>query len=155
MVARVLVIDDDVAMMEMLRDLLDPKAFEIHTAQTGEQGIEFVRSGKLDVVILDLYMPGMDGWQVCKSIREFSRVPILVLSALSNPGMVARALDEGADDFLSKPVPSGVLVAHIIILETPVFRAERIFRQRKNRPVARVDKKPDSNWHFFFMQFRI
>jgi DNA-binding response OmpR family regulator len=112
-VARILVIDDDVAMTEMLRELLEPKAFEVRTAQTGEQGIAFARDDKLDVIILDLFMPGMDGWQVCKLIREFSRVPILVLSAMSNPSMVARALDEGADDYLSKPVPSGVLVAHL------------------------------------------
>jgi len=66
-----------------------------------------------DVIILDLFMPGLDGWQVCKSIREYSQVPILVLSAINKPGTVAKALDEGADDYLIKPVPSGVLVAHL------------------------------------------
>jgi DNA-binding response OmpR family regulator len=55
----------------------------------------------------------MDGWQVCKSIRVFSNTPILVLSAINDPRMVASVLDAGADDFLVKPVPSGVLVAHI------------------------------------------
>ncbi len=58
-------------------------------------------------------MPEMDGWEVCKAIREFSNLPILILSALDNPGMVAAALDAGADDYLIKPVPSGVLIAHI------------------------------------------
>ena len=58
-------------------------------------------------------MPETDGLQACKAIRQFSNVPILVLSALNNPGLIAMALDEGADDFLSKPVPSGVLVAHL------------------------------------------
>ncbi len=58
-------------------------------------------------------MPGMDGWQVCTEVRAFSDVPILILSALDSPGMVASALDAGADDYLVKPVPSGVLLAHL------------------------------------------
>jgi two-component system response regulator ResD len=55
----------------------------------------------------------MNGWQVCKIIREFSHVSILILSALDSPGLVAAALDAGADDYLIKPVPTNVLMAHI------------------------------------------
>ncbi len=55
----------------------------------------------------------MDGWETCKKIRKFSNIPIVVLSALNNPGMVASALDAGADHYLIKPVPSSILVAHI------------------------------------------
>jgi DNA-binding response OmpR family regulator len=58
-------------------------------------------------------MPGMDGRQVCKAIRQFSEIPILVLSALSKPETVARVLDEGADDYLIKPVSSDTLIAHL------------------------------------------
>ncbi len=58
-------------------------------------------------------MPGMDGWQVCSEVRKFSSVPIVIFSALDNPGLVASALDAGADDYLVKPVPSGVLIAHL------------------------------------------
>jgi two-component system KDP operon response regulator KdpE len=58
-------------------------------------------------------MDGTDGWHVCRSIREFSQTPILVLSVLNKPDAVAKALDEGADDYLIKPVPSGVLIAHL------------------------------------------
>ena len=65
------------------------------------------------MITLDLMMPDMNGWQVCKAVRGFSQVPILVLSALDSPGMVAAALDAGADDYLIKPVPSSVLLAHI------------------------------------------
>jgi DNA-binding response OmpR family regulator len=110
---RVLVIDDDAAMTEMLKVTLEPREFEVMTAHTGEEGIEAAKSLCPDVIILDLFMPGLDGWQVCKSIREYSKVPILVLSAINKPGTVAKALDEGADDYLIKPVPSGVLVAHL------------------------------------------
>jgi DNA-binding response OmpR family regulator len=58
-------------------------------------------------------LPDLDGWQVCKEIRKTSSVPILILSAINDPRMVASVLDVGADDFLVKPVPSGVLVANI------------------------------------------
>jgi DNA-binding response OmpR family regulator len=58
-------------------------------------------------------MPDMDGWQVCKAVRAFSNLPILILSALDEPAIVASVLDIGADDFLVKPVPSTVLVAHL------------------------------------------
>jgi len=109
----VLVIDDDITMTEMLRSVLEPQSFEVLTAYTGEDGIKVTRDMKPDVIVLDLFMPGMDGWQVCKTIREFSQIPILVLSALSKPGTAAKALDEGADDYLIKPVPSNVLIAHL------------------------------------------
>jgi DNA-binding response OmpR family regulator len=111
--SHVLVIDDDDAMIEMLKQVLEPDDFVLSVASTGQMGIENARKLAPDVIILDLLVPEMDGWQVCKSIREFSLAPILVLSAISKPGMVAKALDEGADDYLLKPVTSSVLVAHI------------------------------------------
>jgi DNA-binding response OmpR family regulator len=121
---RVLVIDDDVEMTELLKIVLEPNEFEVFSANSGVEGIESIRKNKWDVIILDLLMPEMDGWQVCEAIREFSQVPILVLSAVSKPGMVSRALDAGADDYLIKPMPSSVLVAHIKNL-TRRARAEK------------------------------
>lgn len=110
---RVLVIDDDAAMTEMLRLILEPNAFAVTVSHSGPEGIEAARSADPEIIILDLAMPDMDGWEVCKAIRGFSQVPILVLSAISNPGMVAQALDEGADDFLLKPMTTSVLIAHL------------------------------------------
>jgi DNA-binding response OmpR family regulator len=110
---KIIVIDDDPAMTELLQLLLQPTSSEIFTANSGPVGIDLIKNQKPDVVVLDLMMPDMDGWQVCKKIREFSEVPVLVLSALDNPGVVAEALDAGADDYLIKPVASGVLIAHI------------------------------------------
>ena len=109
----VLAIDDDPAMTELLTLLLKTHGFNVFTANTGEEGVAMTRKECPDVIILDLMMPSMDGWQVCSQIRKFSNVPILVFSALDNPGIVASALDAGADDYLVKPVPSGVLVAHL------------------------------------------
>ena len=110
---RVLVIDDDADMTEMLRLILEPNAFEVNVSHSGPEGIKSAHSLNPEVVILDLSMSDMDSWQVCREIRAFSQVPILVLSAISNPGLVAKALDEGADDFLLKPMTSSVLNAHM------------------------------------------
>jgi DNA-binding response OmpR family regulator len=110
---KILVIDDDPAMTDLLKLILAPTAATIIAANTGKEGVALSRSLAPDIILLDLMMPEMDGWQVCKAVRAFSSVPILVLSALDSPGMVAAALDSGADDYLIKPVPSGVLVAHI------------------------------------------
>ena len=113
MALKVLLIDDDPAMTELLALLLKTHGYLPLEAFSGEDGVRHIHSDSPDVVILDLMMPGMDGWQVCGEVRKFSNVPILILSALDNPGLVARALDAGADDYLVKPVPSGVLVAHL------------------------------------------
>ena len=113
MQTKVLLIDDDKEMTDMLKVVLEPNTFDVFAANNSKQGIDQVRQVKPDVIVLDLLMPDMDGWQVCKEIRKFSQVPILVLSAISKPGMVARALDEGADDYLLKPMPSSMLIAHI------------------------------------------
>jgi two-component system response regulator MtrA len=113
MTLKVLAIDDDPAMTELLTLLLKTHGYNVVTANSGTDGVEAARKESPDVVILDLMMPGMDGWQVCAQIRTFSTVPILIFSALDSPGMVASALDAGADDYLVKPVPSGVLIAHL------------------------------------------
>lgn len=110
---KILVIDDDIGMTELLSMLLAPASSEIITANTGQEGIEYVKKYAPDIIILDLMMPEMNGWSVCKSIRAFSDVPILILSAMDAPGCVAQALDVGADDYLVKPVSSGTLIAHL------------------------------------------
>ncbi|GAB4420401.1 MAG: hypothetical protein Kow002_08720 [Anaerolineales bacterium] len=109
----ILTIDDDAAITELLSMLLQTHGYEVLTANSGEAGIRIIEDKKPDVVILDLMMPGMDGWQVCKQTRKISNVPILILSALDDPSMIASALDAGADDYLVKPVSSNILVAHI------------------------------------------
>ena len=113
MTLKVLTIDDDPAMTELLALLLKTHGFDVLSTNIGEDGVAIARKDSPDVIILDLMMAGLDGWQVCTQIRTFSNVPILVFSALDSPGMVAGALDAGADDYLVKPVPSGVLIAHL------------------------------------------
>ncbi len=113
MTTQILVIDDDMAITELMSMLLKTHGFDVITSNSGAEGIQLAETHKPHAILLDLMMPDVDGWQVCKSIRAFSNTPILVLSAINDPRMVASVLDAGADDFLVKPVPSSVLVAHI------------------------------------------
>jgi DNA-binding response OmpR family regulator len=110
---KILVIDDDIGMTELLRLLLAPASSEIVTTNNGQEGIELANTFHPDIIILDLMMAGMNGWTVCQRIREFSEVPIIILSAMDAPGYVVQALDVGADDYLVKPVSSGTLIAHL------------------------------------------
>mgnify|MGYP002352575038 CR=1 FL=1 len=108
-----LVIDDDNAVTELLSLLLRSHGYDVTAVNSGPEGIAVLHAKKIDLVVLDLMMPDMDGWHVCKAIREFSNLPILILSALDSPGIVAETLNAGADDFLIKPVASSILLAHI------------------------------------------
>jgi DNA-binding response OmpR family regulator len=113
MTTKILVIDDDVAITELLAMLLKTHGFDVITSNSGMEGLRIAQEKPPKVVLLDLMMPDMDGWEVCRRIRAFSSVPILILSAINDPRLVASVLDAGADDFLVKPVPSSVLVAHL------------------------------------------
>lgn len=110
---KVLVIDDDKAITELMGLLLQTQGFDVITTNSSVEGIKFAAEANPQIILLDLMMPELDGWQVCKAVRKFSNVPILVLSAVGDPSMIASVLDSGADGFLSKPVPTSVLVAHI------------------------------------------
>jgi DNA-binding response OmpR family regulator len=113
MSVKLLVIDDDSAVTDLLSLLLKSNGFEVAATNNSTEGLGIIRDISPDVVILDLMMPEMDGWQICKAVREFSQVPIIILSALNDPSMIASVLDAGADDYLTKPTPSRVLIAHI------------------------------------------
>ena len=113
MTTKIFVIDDDSAVTDLLSVLLNTQGFQVWVTNSSSEGLTQIREKAPDLVILDLMMPEMDGWEVCKAVRAFSDVPIIVLSALNDPSMVASVLDAGADDYLTKPTPSRVLVAHI------------------------------------------
>ncbi len=110
---KLLVIDDDFAVTDLLTLLLKSQGFEVFATNNSAEGLSMIRDLEPDLVVLDLMMPEMDGWEVCRSVRQFSQVPIIILSALNDPSMIASVLDAGADDYLTKPTPSRVLVAHI------------------------------------------
>jgi two-component system KDP operon response regulator KdpE len=128
MAVEVLLIDDDPDLAVMLRTLLRGQDFQIKAVFAGPEGIESCRKDPPDVVILDILMPEMDGWQVCEKIREFSDVPILILSALGSPGSVARALDAGADDYLIKPIHASLLASRLrtLVRRRMLVREEQV-----------------------------
>jgi len=126
MTIKILVIDDDIAITELMNMLLKTHGFEVITTNSGAEGVRLVQEKQPNVVLLDLMMPDMDGWQVSKAIRAFSNAPILILSAINDPSMVASVLDAGADDFLVKPVPSSVLVANIRKMVRQTGAPERV-----------------------------
>lgn len=113
MAINALVIDDDPSVSNLLILLLKGHGINIYPAENGKNGLGLIHEVRPDIVIIDLMMPGMDGWQVCKEIRKISNIPIIVLSVLNDSGFIASALDAGADDYLVKPVTSSVIVAHI------------------------------------------
>jgi DNA-binding response OmpR family regulator len=113
MAIEILLIDDDPDFSIMLRTLLRGRDFQVRTVYTGEDGIEACRGNPPDVIVLDLLMPNIDGWEVCERIRTFSDVPIIILSALGAPASVARALDAGADDYLIKPIHASLLASRL------------------------------------------
>lgn len=110
---KILVIDDDVAMTDLVELLLEPASVDVIKTNSAQEGLILAKEDAPEMIILDLMMPDMDGWQMCKQIREFSQVPILIISALDSPGLVAKALDLGADDFLVKPITRAMLIAHV------------------------------------------
>jgi DNA-binding response OmpR family regulator len=117
---KVLVIDDDKGITDMLRLALPLKGFKVSAANSGQEGIDAVRQYEPDIIILDLMIPDIDGWHVCQAIREFSRIPILVLSAVVDPDKVDLVKQQGATDYLAKPAGLDQLVARLNKLTTKV-----------------------------------
>lgn len=109
----VLIIDDEPQILRALKTILSANRFRVATAANGEQGIAQAVAQPPDVIILDLSLPDMDGFQVCQQIREWSRVPIIILSVRDSEKDKVAALDKGADDYLVKPFGSEELLARI------------------------------------------
>jgi two-component system KDP operon response regulator KdpE len=112
-VARLLAVDDDAALLRVLRIGLMALGHEVLTASTGHQGISQAAVGAPDVIVLDLGLPDMDGLEVCRRIRQWSAVPIIVLSADGTEDRKIAALDGGADDYMTKPFGMGELEARL------------------------------------------
>ncbi len=110
---KVLVVDDDQALLKALRIGLTARGDEVVTAHSGTEAINQVALAVPELVILDLGLPDVDGIEVCRSIREFSNVPIVVLSAYGDERRKVEALDSGADDFVTKPFGMAELEARL------------------------------------------
>jgi DNA-binding response OmpR family regulator len=110
---RLLILDQDILGENFLKQMLNPDGFEVIKINTPAEGILTSRTWEPDVIIINIMQPAVNGWKLCRKLREFSQVPILVLATVSDPHSIAHWLDAGADDYLTKPFSSEVLLAHL------------------------------------------
>ena len=113
MKGRVLVVEDDASLRQIIAESLSREGFEIFSSGDGKKAVEMFTATPVDLVILDIVLPGMDGLEVCKRIRTMSSVPILLLSARAETVDVVVGLEAGADDYLRKPFEMAELWARV------------------------------------------
>ena len=111
--SRILIIEDEEAIAELEKDYLELSGFEVEVANDGEIGLKKGLEGEFDLIILDLMLPGMDGFEICKRIREVKNTPILMVSAKKEDIDKIRGLGLGADDYITKPFSPSELVARV------------------------------------------
>jgi len=111
--SRILIIEDEVAIAELEKDYLELSGFEVEVEYTGDIGMERALSEDFDLIILDLMLPNMDGFEICKKIREVKNIPIIMVSAKKEDIDKIRGLGLGADDYITKPFSPSELVARV------------------------------------------
>ena len=111
---KILVVDDEIRMRKLLKDFLVKSGYEVLEAEDGEKAVDtFMMEKDIALIILDVMMPKMDGWQVCREIRECSKVPIIMLTAKSSEEDELRGFELGVDEYISKPFSPKILVARV------------------------------------------
>jgi two-component system phosphate regulon response regulator OmpR len=110
---KLLILDQDTMGENILKQMLIPNGYEVTKVNSSAEGIITSMDMEPDVIIINIMQPSENGWKLCRKIREFSQAPILVLAPVSNPNAIAHWLDAGADDYLTKPFSSEVLIAHL------------------------------------------
>ncbi|MGG4147345.1 response regulator transcription factor [Paenibacillus algorifonticola] len=119
----ILLIEDDITISELQRDYLEINGYQVDMAADGETGLRMSLAGSYDLIILDLMLPKLSGFDVCKRIREKKNIPILMVSSRSEDIDIIRGLGLGADDYMTKPFKPGELVARV---KAHIARYERL-----------------------------
>jgi two-component system cell cycle response regulator len=141
MTARVLVVDDILANVKLLEARLNAEYFEVLTAGGGEEALDLLRSRPVDVVLLDVMMPGMNGFEVCQQIKSAAataHLPVIMVTALDQASDKLRGLEAGADDFLTKPVDDIALITRVRNLA----RLKALSNEMMLRMATSADFKP-------------
>ena len=146
---KVLLVEDEQTLAMIIKDTLEENGFTIHTASDGEEGLHLFFELRPDVLVADVMMPKMDGWQVCREIRQNSKVPIIMLTAKSEERDELLGFDLGVDEYISKPFSPKILVARVEAIlrrsgktgEDDVLEAGGI-RIDKAAHMASIDGKP-------------
>jgi two-component system KDP operon response regulator KdpE len=124
---KVLIIDDDVLLVRLIEHNLSRIEVKVLKAYTGYDGISLVRSQQPDLVILDIILPDIDGWEVLQRIRQVSKVPIIMLTVKESEDDIVQALNHGADDYCTKPVGMAELAARV----QAIFRRAELYQSRE------------------------
>lgn len=111
--SKILIVEDEEAIADLEKDYLELSDFEVTIENSGDKGLETALTGSFDLVILDLMLPGIDGFEVCKQIREEKNIPIIMVSAKKDDIDKIRGLGLGADDYMTKPFSPSELVARV------------------------------------------
>jgi len=109
----ILVVDDELKILRLARDYLETGGYQVKTAADGKTALAIARRDKPDLVVLDLMLPGMDGWDVCRALRRESDIPIIMLTARAEEADQLVGLELGADDYVTKPFSPRLLVARV------------------------------------------
>mgnify|MGYP002798371626 CR=1 FL=1 len=147
---KILVVDDESRMRKLVKDFLTRAGYQVLEAQDGEEAVDTFYSTKgINLLVLDVMMPKMDGWETCKEIRKFSQVPIIMLTARGDERDELLGFDLGVDEYISKPFSPKILVARVeaILRRTGQTGAEDVLSAGgividKAAHLATVDDKP-------------
>ena len=126
---KILVVDDESRMRKLVKDFLTKSNYDVVEAEDGAQAVDiFFEQNDIALIILDVMMPKMDGWQVCKEIREYSKVPIIMLTAKSDERDELLGFELGVDEYISKPFSPKILVARVeaILRRTSQLNADEV-----------------------------
>jgi DNA-binding response OmpR family regulator len=127
----VLAVDDEARYVRAIQINLEARGFEVTAAYSGQQALAQLAQNTFDLVLLDVRMPGMDGYEVCQQIREFSTVPIIMLTAMAEEENKIKGLDIGADDYVTKPFSADELVARV----RAALRRVSLADQQETQPI--------------------
>ena len=111
--SRILIIEDEEAIADLEKDYLELSGFEVKICNTGDEGLQTALREEFDLIVLDLMLPGLDGFEVCKKVREEKNIPIIMVSAKKEDIDKIRGLGLGADDYMTKPFSPSELVARV------------------------------------------
>ncbi len=136
-----LLIEDDRKLHELLRDYLELFGFELHATDSPEEGLQMVRTLRPDLVLLDVMLPGMNGFEVCRRIRQDSDIPVIMLTARGDVSDRVAGLELGADDYIQKPFESRELVARIQTVLRRMGRRQESAEQQYGRLVVDFDAR--------------
>ena len=137
---KILVVEDDIQIQELISEFLMAQDYEVHTANDGVQGYNKVKKENYDLIIMDVMMPNMDGYSLCKMVRKISRTPIIFLTALGEEQDEIKGFELECDDFITKPFSFNILIR----------RVEAVLRRAES-----VEEKDDSKKELVFEKLKL